>query len=382
MLHMAGQILESREITFIKQKFREFYKQRLRPPSSLHMREFGFGFEKKIDFRHKEFRSDLELKAFVEREAPFFMSYSAAYYRYPGAQPMNKKEYLGADLIFDLDAATEHANHNKIYCAYCLETVKNDTIRLVEDFLVNDFGFSTSEISINFSGQKGYHIHLEDKKFRGLSQEARKQLLNYISAKDLDMESILVRQKLGYGRHVLKGPGDKSRGWGNKLYAAATEFIKNAKPEDLTYFGLRKKDAVSVVERKEFILKKMAEGNWDLLKGLDTLWENLLQQTISLKSVNIDRNVTFDLARLIRLPDSLHGDTGYIAKTLSLAELKDFEPSMDAVAFKGKPIGIRNTDAIEFDFAQTHYLLKHGEELELPEALAILLVCKRQARLM
>jgi DNA primase small subunit len=378
---MSDPYQPSKEMQFIRHKFKEYYAHNLHPPSSLHMREFGFGFEKKIDFRHKAFSSDYELKAFVEREVPLFMSYSAAYYRYPAAQPMGKKEYLGADLIFDLDANVDHPNHSKIYCNYCLETVKADTVRLVEEFLIGDFGFLADEISINFSGQKGYHIHMEDKKFRELTQEGRKQLLNYITAKDLDLERILLKQKLGYGRFVMKGPDEKSLGWSRKLYRAATDFIRNAKPEDLTYFGLRKKDAVSVVEKKEYILKKMAEGNWDLLKGLDKLWENILQQTVSLKSVNIDRNVTFDLARLIRLPDSLHGDTGYIAKTLSLKELKDFDPSRDAIAFKGKPMRVRNTDAIEFDFAGVHYSLKHGEEIDVPEALGVMLVLKRQAKI-
>ncbi len=378
---MAEQFLVSREAHFIKQRFREYYKQNLKPPSSLNMREFGFGFEKKIDFRHKAFGSGLELKAFIERESPLFMSYSAAYYRYPAAQPMGKKEFLGADLIFDLDAATDHANHNKIHCSYCLEMVKRDTIRLVEEFLTRDFGFSKEELGINFSGQKGYHIHLEGKKFRELTQEARKQLLNYITATDLDLDSILVKQQLGHGRFVLKGPDEKSLGWAKKLYAAATNFIRDAKVDDLRYFGLRKTDAESVFDRKEFILKKMAEGNWDLLKGLDRLWENLLHQSVSLQNVNVDRNVTFDLARLIRLPDSLHGDTGYIAKSLSLSDLANFNPSKDAIAFTGKPLLIRNTDAIDFEFAGEQYHLIAHEERELPEALAMLLLCKKQAKL-
>ncbi|MFH1750833.1 MAG: DNA primase catalytic subunit PriS [Candidatus Micrarchaeota archaeon] len=378
---MHEQFSQGKEAAFVKQKFKEYYRHGLKPPSSLHMREFGFGFERKIDFRHKEFKSELDLKAFVEKEAPLFMSYSAAHYRYPGAQPMQKKEYLGADLIFDLDADPTHANHNKIHCGYCLETVKADTIRLVEEFLMEDFGFLASEIGINFSGQKGYHVHLEEKKFWELSQEGRKQLLNFITAKDLDMGRILLKQKLGHGRFILRGPSENSAGWAGKLYRAATDFIRNAKPEDLAYFGLRKKDAAIVFERKEYILKKMAQGNWDLLKGLDTLWENILQQTVSLRSVNIDRNVTFDLARLIRLADSLHGDTGYIAKSLTRGELREFEPSKDAIAFKGKPLRIRNTDAIEFDFGGQQYHLKHGEEMDVPEALGILLLCKRQAKL-
>ncbi len=372
---------QAKELQLIKRYFKEYYGQHLKAPSSLHMREFGFGFGKKIDFRHKEFRSELDLKAFLERENPLYVSYSAAYYRYPAAQPMQKKEYLGADLIFDLDANTEHANHNNIYCAYCLETVKADTIRLVKEFLMEDFGFSEGEISINFSGQKGYHVHLEGKEVRELSQEGRKQLLNYISASDLNFEEILVKRRLGYGRYVLRGPADKSKGWGRKLYRAAIEFVKNAKTEDLRYFGLRKKDAESVIERREYIMRKMSEGNWDLLKGLDKLWENLLNQSIALQSVNIDRNVTFDLARLIRLPDSLHGDTGYIAKSVKLSELKEFDPSKNAIAFYGRGMRVRNTNAIEFDFAGEHYRLKPQEETEVPEALGLLLLCKKQVRI-
>jgi DNA primase small subunit len=315
---MSDPYQPTKEMQFIRHKFKEYYAHNLHPPSSLHMREFGFGFEKKIDFRHKAFSSDYELKAFVEREVPLFMSYSAAYYRYPAAQPMGKKEYLGADLIFDLDANVDHPNHSKIYCQYCLETVKQDTIRLVREFLMDDFGFSEGEIKINFSGQKGYHVHLEDKKFRTLTQEGRKQMLNFITASDLNFESILLKQQLGYGRYVLRGPSVKSSGWAKKLYNAAVKFITNAKAEDLKYFGLRKKDAELVIEKRELILKKMSEGNWDMLKGMDKLWENLLKESITLRSVNVDRNVTFDLSRLIRLPDSLHGDTGYSAKTLRL----------------------------------------------------------------
>lgn len=377
---MADAFLDGKEQALVRSYFSEYYRHHLRPPSSLQMREFGFGFQKKIDFRHKAFKSEMELKEFILREVPHFISYSGAIYRYPGAQPMGKKEFLGGDLIFDLDADTEHANHSKIYCEYCLQKVRDDTLRLVEEFLMHDFGFPESDISINFSGQKGYHIHLEGSQYRELTQEGRKQLLNYITAADLDIESILVKQKLGYGRFVLRGPAEGSRGWAKKLYNKATEFIRNAKAEDLKYFGLRKSDAENVIQRKEFILKKMAEGNWDLLKGLDKVWENLLRHTISLQSVNIDRSVTFDLARLIRLPDSLHGDTGFIAKTLSYEELKEFEPWKYAVAFKERKVLVRNTDSIEFDFAKQHYHLSSHEELELPESLALLLILKRQVK--
>jgi hypothetical protein len=42
---------------------------------------------------------------------------------------------------------------------------------------------------------------------------------------------------------------------------------------------------------------------------------------------------------------------------------------------------IRNTDAINFDFNKSHYDLREHEEREMPEALAVLMICKKQARI-
>src|SRR3989338_1665701 len=112
------------ERRLLSEYFRNHYARNLRAPPSLEQREFGFGFDKKIDFRHKAFASARDFGSFVEREAPLYMSFSAAYYRFPDAQPMEKKEFLGADLAFDLDAHYDHEGHNNLQCRHCFEKVK------------------------------------------------------------------------------------------------------------------------------------------------------------------------------------------------------------------------------------------------------------------
>ena len=374
---------QSREMQFIQQRFREFYSKGIPLPSSLHMREFGFGFSKKIDFRHKAFNSELELKDFILRELPLFISYSAATYRFPASQPMPKKEYLGAELIFDLDATYSHENHSPLLCNYCLEKVKGETIKLLEDFLLNDFGFSKGDVKINFSGNKGYHLHLENEKFMQLSQEARKQLMNYASGFDVDLNSIIVKSRTPETRTtLLLGPSEKSRGWAGKIYGFARNFISSATLEQLRAYGLGKKDSERILSEKEFLLSVMKTGKWGAIKSTEKLWLPLAEKCVSEKRVEIDRQVTIDLARLIRLPDSLHGDSGLIAKTLSATELQAFSPSKDAVAFSNsKTVKIKALEHLSFVFGEQSYEMNAHEEKEVPESAAIFLLCKKKAKL-
>ena len=90
---------------FLKKKFKEYYsKNKILAPEEIEKREFGVGTLKdKIKIRHKSFKSEKELWNFLRREAPFYISYSAAYYEFPQNQPMEAKNWLGAELVFDLD---------------------------------------------------------------------------------------------------------------------------------------------------------------------------------------------------------------------------------------------------------------------------------------
>ncbi len=369
---------QSKEFFFVKRKFGDYYARAgVEPPTDFESREFGFGWEDKIDYRHKAFANESELKNFFVTQAPLYASYSTAHYRFPAATPMHKKQSLAWDLVFDLDAPTrvpQHA-HNPVFCAFCFEVVKNDALRLVEEFLEKDFGFSRNEVSVNFSGSKGIHVHVNSRAAQELTQDARKQLLDCIQGPRA--ETVLVVEK----HSATRGPSGAARGWGKKIYAHCRKFLENATLEQLREFGLRSDTAKRVISLRENALTKLGEGNWSAVAGLEKIWVKLVPQAIAAHAVTVDRSVTFDAARLIRVPETLHGDSALSAKKIPLNKLPEFNPLRDAIAFTStNTIKIKTETQLEIEYAGETQSVKQGEN-ELREGLALLLLCKAKATL-
>ena len=126
---------------FIKDRFRRYYsKTNVTAPGKLDNREFGVITERGGMWRHLGFASVAELQNFLVKHAPLHAYHSSTYYTKPNARTMDEKGWLGADLIFDLDAdhikGTEKMNMEQMLAA-----VKVQFEKLVNDFLLDDFGF-------------------------------------------------------------------------------------------------------------------------------------------------------------------------------------------------------------------------------------------------
>lgn len=194
---------------YMQDRFAEYYKQNstsILEPSSLKRREFGFLLlEKKVMLRHKSFMNVDRLRSSICNIVPSDVYYSSAYYERP-AEEMKSKGWLGADLVFDIDA--DHiplscaATHDLWVCTgcgasgkgkhppkcsacggikfkekpwpceICLEASKVEAIKLV-DVLTDDFGFSSEDLTVAFSGHRGYHVHVESESVRELDSLAR-----------------------------------------------------------------------------------------------------------------------------------------------------------------------------------------------------------------
>lgn len=370
--------IESKEKSFLKKAFSEYYSKNLVPPPEITKREFGFGFEKKIEVRHKAFSSFQEFNQFVLNQVPFFISYSCALYEFPEARPMEAKKFIGSELVFDFDKVFSHENHNKIICNECLEKTKQDVIRLVEEFLLKDFGFSKTDFSINFSGSKGFHVHLDNQKVRELNQEARIQILNYITAEGLEKEKILFEEKQG-NSIFLRGANKNSGGWGRKFFEKIHSLVSKASFEELRKEGFSEKEALTIIENRESFSLAIENGNYGVLKGFGKKLRQMLEETISLKRIEVDRQVSTDLARLIRLPNSIHGETGFSAKSISLKEIDSFNPSKDAICLNPKAmVNIRTKELIQVEMLEQEFTLVSGVH-EVPEPVAALLICKGKA---
>ena len=73
-------------------------------PPRLRNREWMFIHwgDKPVD-RHRAFSSDESLLSYLQQKGPHSSFHSTAYYRKPSERKMVDKDWLGADLIFDLD---------------------------------------------------------------------------------------------------------------------------------------------------------------------------------------------------------------------------------------------------------------------------------------
>src|SRR5256884_9739590 len=148
----------SKEATnkFLKAHFRRYYEH-TKPilPDRFGRREFGFMFwTAGIVQRHLGFSREEELRSFLSSRVPAHAYYSSAYYETPNAPTMEEKGWLGADLIFDLDA--DHLpNAAKMSYPEMLEAIRLKIIHLYDDFLRSDFGFEEKAMRLVFSGRGG-----------------------------------------------------------------------------------------------------------------------------------------------------------------------------------------------------------------------------------
>lgn len=401
---------------FVYAKFSEFYNSssaEIPLPASVGQREFAFLlFKERIMVRHRGFAGISGLKLFLSETVPSDVYHSCAYYENPAAE-MDKKGWLGADLVFDIDADHIPTSCNKIHdewtcgkcgfsgkgitpescpicegqkfdaktwpCDLCLGSAKEETVKLV-DMLEKDFGFSRKELHVFFSGHRGYHVHVENEAVKTLDAVARKEIVDYVSGLGL---AVLAEKTKGKsrGRRAPRVFGLHDFGWNKRLKLGMQKFILNATKEDLRSVGVRSYGAV--LQNKEAILKRcLEEGRWGSVKGVNVeTWAKIAEYVKNLESAKIDTVVTTDIHRLIRLAGSLHGKTGLKKVEFPVARLADFDPFEEAVAFKDGVVKVFVSDVPEFRLGGSVFGPYRRQVVELPTAAAVLLICKNRAEL-
>ncbi len=319
-------------------------------PDKINQREFGIGdFERKIKFRHIEFKSQTELKNYLTTKTPAFISCSTAYYLHPSFRPMENKQWLGSELVFDLDATDMHLDCQKKHgsswvCEKCLENVKEATIKLIEEFLVPDFGFSKNELKINFSGNRGYHVHVNKESLLKLDSNSRKEISDYITGSGIGFEDFFSISEIGEGKRIkrLTGPKPTESGWRGKIARSVIRDI-NMGVEHLESTGMDKKSARNLYNKRALLEMGINNGNWDMvyIKNKAQFWTEVINRQAIAQSDRIDKNVTNDAGHLIRLANTIHGDTGLKSVGIGATDLSAFDPMQEAVVFSKEPIKIR-----------------------------------------
>jgi len=403
--------------SFIRDKFADYYKQHsasILPPSSLERREFGFLLlEKRVMLRHKGFMDVESLRSSLATIVPSDVYYSSAYYERP-EEEMKAKGWLGADLIFDIDAdhiptpcATVHDlwvctgcgasgrgkspqkcpscggtkfKEKTWPCEVCLEAAKAEAIKLV-DVLIEDFGFSSEVLTVAFSGHRGYHVHVESEAVRELDSLARKEIVDYVMGIGLEAEFHGLRKSATPDR-MVSGPDLNDRGWRGRVAKGTYDFLLIASKEELMKTGLKTLHINQLIRHREVLLKSWKEkGPWGVVKGISPeTWRKIAQYGVEKQSVKIDSVVTPDINRLIRLSNSLHGKTGLKKVEFPIAAIEDFDPLKSAVAFKDGEVTVLVSEAPQFRVEDETYGPFERQKVELPTAAALMLLCKGVAK--
>jgi DNA primase small subunit len=401
---------------FVQEMFREYYNKGFSLSDSfptIEQREFGFASFESWMLRHKSFKNEEELTSFLRNFIPKDAYFSCAIYETPEAE-MERKGWLGADLIFDIDADHIPTSCDKIHdewtcgdcgfagkgiapancpacgsekidvntwpCEVCLTSAKMETMKLL-DMLMQDFGFSKNEIHVFFSGHRGYHVHIESESVRTLDAVARKEIVNYISGLGFDA-TFHAGSKNGWRRtSFVSSPSLGNLGWSGRIARGVHDFILNANEEDLVGMGLKRNVVEAILKNREAVLRSLNDSG--ILSAVKSVgpetWRKIVEFCAQNQSAKIDTVVTTDIHRLIRLADALHGKTGLKKVGFPISDIEDFDPFKSAIAFKKGTVSVFVSDAPEFRLGDENFGPYKKQKVELPTATAVLLICRDRA---
>jgi len=266
------------------------------------------------------------------------------------------------------------------FCPECINETKKQVFALV-NILKEDFGIKEG-LYINFSGNAGFHVHVENQAVEKLSKEARIQLLDYLTLHEINLEL------LGFflQKKTFVCPKDPCFGQIKRIKTALSDMLSKADIGELATYGLIPKSKLkSLLQNKNFVLESLSSGTlFSIDAGAEAnkkFWLNILNYIASKIALDIDRQTSSDIYKLVRVPNTIHGGTGLIAKVIKFEDLSKFDALKDAVAFKEGRTKVYITKVPRFYLYGNYFGPFEKAEVELPDYAAIYLIAKGKAKL-
>ena len=313
--------------------------------SDVPLREFMFrDFEGKVR-RHISFRDLSELRSYLVGNPPMHAYYSVSLYRKPTA-PMDEKDPIRAELLFDIDSTdfgdeeceresiwrckncgmsgkglppskcpkcgSERIEVNHWLNERCVSLTKGEVKKLV-DVLSEDLGASLDDIAVSYTGNRGFHVRVSEGKLTTLSKDGRREIAFYVMGRGFDPAPLAIVEggvlRLDLRSGIARRALEHLRSYSEELPASMREKV----------LLLSKGEGIKLSSRER--------------KHLFALLRAAAQKS----GARIDWMVTTDTGRLTRIPNSIHGKTGFRALRLSLDEYELFNPFTDAVGLPSDP---------------------------------------------
>jgi DNA primase small subunit len=356
------------------------------------------------------FANQGELLAMLVKEGPSGVYSSNSYYLEP-TLPMHEKGWKGADLIFDIDADAlemvckkEHdtwvcrqcgleglgirpetcpnCHSSRIHaqnwgCEKCIGATKAEAFKLLE-ILAEDFGMSNEEIAVHFSGNFGFHISVESKKIEELDNLERAEIAEYMSGKELIIETLGIHPKLAIEEFFDSLPTPLDPGWRGRIARYFRDLRYNGNDRDeggMAPAGaprnieVKNSDEANVREKIRLIFKeKKYDG-----------FVRLVEDGLSMMGCRVDPSVTMDIHRIFRLGGTLNGKTGLL-KMNCTKDLESFEPLKDAAVLDDEKMKIFVDFAPKFQLREEMFGPYKSQLVELPAYAAVYLMCREAGR--
>jgi DNA primase small subunit len=387
--------MEQRTRNYLQGRFGDHYRQAaVTPPPAANEREWGYipwtEGPGETMIRHESLLDLGDIEGFLGRDRPRHVYFSAGRYDDPSASRMSDKGWRASDLVFDLDA--DHlpsVTLGEDSYAQMLAKCKDALLRLL-DFLEDDFGFE--DLTVVFSGGRGYHVHVRDAGIQGLERNARREIVDYVRGIGLEFEELVSSEAVagtaGRSSPAQKRMLDVDGGWSARahghLLSLFDDLLAMEEPEaierlqEYDRIGEGKATAALTAARNNY--DELKRGNIDVHPAVFQLAKLVVHEAVASDNAPIDEPVTTDTNRLIRLPGSLHGGSGLAVRRLERDALADFDPLVDAVpeTFRGHEIRVEVTDGGRIELDGDTFTLEEGE-VSVPEAVGVFLMTRGRA---
>lgn len=386
--------MHERTQAYLRGRFGDHYRrQEITPPPAANEREWGYvpwtQGPGETYVRHNSLLDLGNIDDFLARERPKHVYYSAGRYDDPSATAMGEKGWRRSDLIFDLDADHLPSTGPEDSYASMLADCKDALFRLL-DFLEDDFGFE--ELTVVFSGSRGYHVHVRDGTIQELESDGRREIVDYVRGIGLQFDELIDEETVA-GTAGRETPAENlylptDGGWGGRIHERLYTVMREIREMDETealdrlqqYDGIGKGKAQAAYNLARDRFVEIERGNLSAHAVFKQLAEEFTPAVVAEQNAQIDEPVTTDTNRLIRLPGSLHGGSGLAVRKIPRDELDEFDPLLDAVpeTFRGHEIVVDVTGGGTVELGGDSFTLAEGE-YSVPEYVGVFMMTRGRA---
>jgi DNA primase small subunit len=289
--------------------------------STFYRREFAFLLEGDVFVRNISFKSTAELVDYLVHN-PTRLAYVGAVYEVPPTKhsTIQKVKWTSREFCFDLDLNDYDpvrkcgCRGKEQYCSECWSLVQ-DAALFLDKTLKEDFGFK--DIVWVFSGRRGFHGWVRDPLAGQLTQAQRNSMVRYFSLIKDQSRTQAVEKDL---RAVVPLRDRIIEIIAKSFFKRATEKELRAEP-----FKFSKKQ----IERLRYNLR---ESSRPFHYVYDTILERkqdrdaIFSHIITYRYPRIDRKVSIDIRRLLKIPGGLQGTNGNICCKVETNKLDSFFP--------------------------------------------------------